>query len=86
MEHQEYQMTFIEKDGMKFLEKKPNPRKNGGSIPTVLLLNLKKKMMQMIDFIKHSSFYVLFYLGCALVLVVMGVIWIFDRVFGGWKK
>jgi len=40
----------------------------------------------MIDFIKHSSFYILFYLGCALVLVVMGVIWIFDRVFGGWKK
>jgi len=42
--------------------------------------------MQIIDFIKHSSFYVLFYLGCALVLMVMGVIWIFDRVFGGWKK
>jgi len=42
--------------------------------------------MQIIDFIKHFSFFVLFYLGCALVFMVIGVIWIVDRVLGGWKK
>ena len=35
MERQEYQMTFIENDGMKFLEKKLNPKKSGGNIWTV---------------------------------------------------
>ncbi len=86
MERQEYQMTFIENDGMKFLEKKLNPKKSGGNIWTVLLLQLKKKMMQMIDFIKYFCFSVLFYLGCGLVLSVIGILWIFDQVMEKWEK
>ena len=42
-------MMFIEKDGMKFLETIKKKIKIGGITPT----NLKKKVMQTIDFIKQ---------------------------------
>jgi hypothetical protein len=83
MESQEYQMTDTEKDGMKSLE---NQEKIGGSIWTVLLLQLKKKMIPMIEFIKQISFYALFFMGCGIVVLVIGFIWIWDQLFGNWVK
>jgi predicted tellurium resistance membrane protein TerC len=52
----------------------------------VLLLNLKKKMMQMIDSIKYFCFSVLFFIGCGLVLSVIGIMWLIDQVIGKWEK
>jgi hypothetical protein len=46
----------------------------------------KKKMTQVIEFIEDFVFYTLFLIGCGLVLIVLGLLWIYDQVFGNWKK
>jgi hypothetical protein len=46
----------------------------------------KKKMTQVIEFIEDFLFYTLFLIGCGLVLIVLGLMWIYDRVFGKWEK
>ena len=82
MESLEYRMMFIEKDGMKFLETIKKKIKIGGVTQT----NLKKKVMQTIDFIKQFTFYVLFFLGCGIVLLIIGLLWITDQVMDRWQK
>ena len=46
----------------------------------------KKKMTQVIDFIGYFLFYVVFIMGCAVVLTVIGIMWLIDQVIGKWEK
>ena len=50
------------------------------------LKKIKIKTMQVIDSIKYFCFSVLFFIGCGLVLSVIGILWIFDQVMEKWEK